>query len=304
MFCIKNSCFSRVNTTQNISDHDRRFVADCPVGCTTGLADSEIVLPDGPLRRCTSCGHLVSSCSENRYWSTMKEFNAPQGTWPSAKGIKRLVRRVHRMLIKCEELLRKRRGNIHLIDVGCSSGALVYAAKSLGVHAEGVEPSPYPVQTAMEHGLKVYRGFLEDQRLPGESYDVITLLEVVEHLRAPLQLFQECHRILSPGGIVIVKTGNTDSWTARFMRGRWEYFDIARHGGHISFFNPLSIELLAQRCGFKVIQIKTRKLNFYEKETLPFVVYRTSRFFANILRHPAAWLGKGHEMLACLQKLL
>ena len=157
------------------------------------------------------------------------------------------------MLIKiCEKILNKERGNIRLLDVGCSSGSFVHAAESVGVQAEGVEPSANPAQTAVTHGLKVQQGFIEDLRLPENSFDVITLFEVVEHLGIPLPLFKECHRLLSPGGIMIVRTGNTASWTARFMRGNWEYFDMTRHGGHISFFSPSSFDLLARRCGFKI----------------------------------------------------
>lgn len=233
----------------------------------------------------------------------MQEFDSPEGTWPSPRGIKRLVRRAERMIATCEKLLGKRRNAIRLVDVGCSSGALVYAAQSVGVEAEGVEPSLNPVKTAIARGLKVHQGFLEDLKFAAGSYDVITLFEVVEHLKDPLQLFKECHRMLSSGGIVIVKTGNTDSLTARMLRNRWEYFDMTLHGGHISFFNPYSLELLAHRCGFKVDRILTRKVNFYEKNMLTHVLYRTSRFFANALRLPVAWLGKGHEMMAYLQKL-
>ncbi len=233
----------------------------------------------------------------------MQEFDAPEGTWPSNRGINRMVRRAERMAAECEKLLGKSPRAIRLMDVGCSSGALVYAFQSVGVQAEGVEPSANPVQTAISHGLKVHQGFLEDLHLPAESYDVITLFEVIEHIKDPLKLFKECHRVLLPGGIVIVKTGNTESWTALAMRGRWEYFDMARHGGHISFFNPISMERLARRCGFKVNRILTRKVNFYEKNMLPYALYRMSRLFANVLKHPAAWVGKGHEMLAYLQKL-
>ncbi|UCD32291.1 MAG: class I SAM-dependent methyltransferase [Desulfobacterales bacterium] len=233
----------------------------------------------------------------------MQEFDSPEGTWPSPKGIRRLVRRAGRMVAKCEKLLGKQKSAIRLMDVGCSSGALVYAAQSVGVKAEGVEPSLNPVKTAKSYGLKVHQGFVEDLKLTAESYDVVTLFEVVEHLKDPLQLFKECYRVLSPDGIVIVKTGNTHSLAARMMRNRWEYFDMTLHGGHISFFNPCSLELLADRSGFKVDWILTRKVNFYEKNMLPYALYRMSRFFANILRHPVAWLGKGHEMMAYLQKL-
>jgi SAM-dependent methyltransferase len=207
------------------------------------------------------------------------------------------------MIVICEKLLGKKRPNIRLLDVGCSSGSFVYAAESVGVQAEGVEPSPNPAQTAKAHGLMVKQGFIEDLHLPDKSFDVITLFEVVEHLSAPLPLFKECHRVLSPGGIMIVRTGNTDSWTTRYMRESWEYFDMTRHGGHISFFSPSSFDLLARRCGFKIVRLKTRKVTFYEKDMLTQIPFQLSRIIANILKPPAAWLGKGHAMQAYLQKM-
>lgn len=292
-----------MNISQENPIQDHPFITECPVGCTAGLIDSDIVLPEGPLRRCLSCGQLVSSCGEKKFKSTMREFEEPHGTWPSARGLRRLTRRADRMIKTCEKLLTKKRSNIRLLDVGCSSGSFVYAAKAVGVQAEGVEPSPNPTQTAVAHGLKVQQGFLEDLHLQENSFDVITLFEVVEHLRTPLPLLQECHRILAPGGIMIVRTGNTESWTARFMRGNWEYFDMTRHGGHISFFSPSSFELVAQRCGFKLVRLQTRKVTFYEKDILPLSFFQVARLITNMFKPAAAWLGKGHAMQAYLKKI-
>jgi 2-polyprenyl-3-methyl-5-hydroxy-6-metoxy-1,4-benzoquinol methylase len=292
-----------MNTSQNRPLQDHPFISECPVGCTAGMIDSDIVLPEGPLRRCLSCGHLVSSCSEKRYHNTMIEFEEPQGTWPSARGMRRLTRRAGQMMKICEKLLKKMRHNIRLLDVGCSSGSFVYAAESVGVQAEGVEPSANPAHTAVEHGLKVQQGFIEDLHLLDESFDVITLFEVAEHLSAPLPLFKECHRILSPGGVMIVRTGNSESWTARFMGGSWEYFDMTRHGGHISFFNPSSFELIAQRCGFKVVRLQTRKVTLYEKDILPLFLFQVVRLITNMLKPAAAWMGKGHAIQAYLKKI-
>jgi SAM-dependent methyltransferase len=207
------------------------------------------------------------------------------------------------MMKICQKLLKKERSNIRLLDVGCSSGSFVYAAESVGVQAEGVEPSANPAQTAMAQGLKVQQGFIEDLHLPENSFDVITLFEVVEHLSAPVPLFKECHRILSPGGIMIVRTGNTESWTARFMRGSWEYFDMTRHGGHISFFSPSSFDLLARHCDFKIIRLQTRKVTFYEHGMLPHIPFQLVRLLTHLIKPPAAWLGKGHTMQAYLQKI-
>jgi 2-polyprenyl-3-methyl-5-hydroxy-6-metoxy-1,4-benzoquinol methylase len=232
----------------------------------------------------------------------MQEFDTPAGTWPSHKGLMRQKKHARHILNMCEKVMHRARPSLHLLDVGCSSGAFVRAAEMLGVHAEGVEPSPRPVQAAQVHGLKVYQGFVEDLGLPAATYHVATLMEVIEHLKTPLNLLRECYRLLVPGGMMVIKTGNTDSWTARRLRAQWEYFDIAKHGGHISFFNPKSMQLMAQRTGFQTVAINTRKTLLYNKDAAQGPAIQVLRLFSNLLNRPAGWFGRGHEMVAYLQK--
>jgi 2-polyprenyl-3-methyl-5-hydroxy-6-metoxy-1,4-benzoquinol methylase len=182
----------------------------------------------------------------------MDEFEDRKGTWPSGKAADRLLRHTKQIVKRIERILGKRRNGMRLLDVGCSNGAFIYAAQSLGIDAEGVEPAAAPAQAAMESGLTVHQGFLQDIHLAEASFDVVTLFEVLEHLKDPLSLMKECHRVLSQGGVLVIRTGNTDSWSARFTKNRWEYFSISKHGGHISFFNPASMGKLAQRSGFSI----------------------------------------------------
>jgi 2-polyprenyl-3-methyl-5-hydroxy-6-metoxy-1,4-benzoquinol methylase len=285
-----------------MSNNGKSYVDACPIGCESGFHNSDIVLPEGPLRRCKNCGQLVSQCSEELYWSSMKEFDDPTGTLPTGKAAYRLSRHTKRILDEIEHLSGKKKSRLHLLDVGCSSGPFILAARDFGVEAEGVEPSPGPARTATQSGLKVYQGYLNDINLPEESFDVITLFEVLEHLREPLSLFKECHRVLKSGGLLVIRTGNTDSWTVQCMKGRWQYFSIREHGGHISFFNPLSMRKLAERSGFMVADIKTHRVCFYEKGDVPFIYYRLIKIVSELLNTPAALCGKGHEMRVYLRK--
>jgi 2-polyprenyl-3-methyl-5-hydroxy-6-metoxy-1,4-benzoquinol methylase len=285
-----------------MSNNGQSYVDSCPIGCESGFHNSDIVLPEGPLRRCKNCGQLVSQCSEELYWNSMKEFDDPIGTLPTGKAAYRLSRHTKRILDEIEHLSGKKKSGLHLLDVGCSSGPFILAARDFGVEAEGVEPSPGPARSAKQSGLKVYQGYLNDIKLPEESFDVITLFEVLEHLREPLSLFKECHRILRSGGLLVIRTGNTDSWTVQCMKGRWKYFSIREHGGHISFFNPLSMRKLAERSGFMVADIKTHRVCFYEKGDVPFIYYRLIKIVSELLNTPASLCGKGHEMRVYLRK--
>lgn len=280
------------------------YIKYCPVGCQSGLEDSDLVLPEGPLQRCIDCGQLVSRCSEDLYWKSMDEFENPKGTWPTGKATDRLLRHTKQILSRVERVLAKKRSEIRLLDVGCSNGAFISAAQSLGIRTAGVEPSAAPAQAAIASGLEVHQGFLQDIHLPEASFDVVTLFEVIEHLKDPLSLFKECHRVLDKGGLLVIRTGNTDSWTAHYRKNRWEYFSISEHGGHISFFNPVSMGKLAERSGFSVERLKTHRVSFYQKGEIPFLIYRPMKFLAELLNTPSTWFGKGHELQVFLRKAI
>src|SRR6185295_4266727 len=96
--------------------------------------------------------------------------------------------------------------------------------------------------------------------------------------------------------------GNTASWTVRAMKGRWDYFDVARDAGHVSFFNPGSIERLAARCGYAVEGIETARVKFHDKGDVPRAAYLAGKLAAEALNLPARLAAAGHDMLAWLRR--
>jgi 2-polyprenyl-3-methyl-5-hydroxy-6-metoxy-1,4-benzoquinol methylase len=134
------------------------------------------------------------------------------------------------------------------------------------------------------------------------QFDAITLLEVIEHLQQPLDVLRECRRILRPGGILLIGTGNAASWSMAAMGARWEYLDIAKHGGHVSFFNPGSIATLAQRSGFAVKAVRTSGVRFCEKGTCSKPLYRIAKVAGELLNIFATGLDKGHDMAVYLRR--
>ena len=168
-----------------------------------------------------------------------------------------------------------------------------------GVHrlkAEGVEPSERAVQNGRERGLTIHSGFLQDVAFQSDTFDAITLYEVIEHVIDPVPLLKECHRILKKGGVVVVGTGNTDSWTRRIREDRWDFFDMRKHGGHVSFYSTDSIEALASVAGFTIVKKRTSSVNFYEKEETSRLVYRFFKILSELLNIPSKILAKGHQM--------
>ncbi len=280
-----------------------RLIECCPVGCADTLADTSIVLPEGPLRRCPACGQLVSQMTATAYAGSMKEFDTPRGTLPTSRTQRRHDARAAKLFGMVKTLLRPESGTgARLLDIGCSSGALLRSARTHGFDAEGVEPAAQAAEFAQSAGLKVFHGYLEEARFPASSFDAVTLMEVIEHLPDPSALLREVWRILKPNGVLVVGTGNGASWTVRLVGARWGYFQVAEHGGHISFFNPLSLALLARRCGFDVERSETRRVSLAERKEAGYVSYRLLRVMTEVLAMPARLFGGGHDMLVFLRK--
>ena len=278
------------------------LITTCPVGCTAPFETTTTVMPEGPLLRCPACGQLVSQCSEALYAQSMQEFNDPRGTLPDARSAERSQRRSKKYLDNISALLGKTPAQTRLLDVGCSSGAFLGAAVKLGYAAEGVEPAPQAAATARAAGLKVHTGLLHEAAFASGSFDAVTLLEVIEHLKEPLPLLQECQRILKPGGILLVGTANADSWQARAFGAHWDYLSIAKHGGHISFFNPASLAKLAAQAGFAQALLKTRSVRFSDRGNSSEPVYTVLKIAAELLNPLAALLHKGSDMAMYLRR--
>ena len=279
------------------------YLNTCPIGCHAPLTPTALVLREGLLRRCEECGQLLSRIGEAAYWESMRQFDAHEFNQPVPREVARRFRVARRRLNTVRTLLGATAAAPRVLDVGCSRGNFLQAGAKLGFRMEGVEPAANIAAAARAQGLVVHTGLLADVALPAAAFDAITLFEVIEHLREPLPLLRECHRVLKPDGILVLSTGNTASWTVAAMQERWDYFDIAKDSGHISFYNPRSIALLGARTGFGVEKVTTSRVKFRDKGDVPRWRYAAGKVVAELLNLPARLAGRGHDMLAFLRRI-
>jgi SAM-dependent methyltransferase len=278
------------------------MLAGCPLGCNGPIEPSDIRLPEGSLRKCSVCGQLFSACTAERYQQSMREFDSETGTFVDEASSGRQKKRIGGILKNGARYLTGNPSPVSLLDVGCSSGSVLRIAREMGFDVHGVEPAPKAAATAKNLGFNVFCGLLHEAAFPDERFDMVTLFEVIEHLQHPLDLAREIHRILRPGGVWLIGTGNAASWTARAEKGKWEYFDIDRHGGHISFFTPDSMRLLARLSGFEVAHLSTRRVRLVEKHHAGPLAYQASKILRELLEIPARLLDKGHDLQFVLRK--
>ncbi len=281
---------------------ENRFLQRCPVGCTAPLVATAVRLPEGALLRCTGCGQLISQATPDRYHQSMLEFDTARGTAPADTAEARRFDLARRRIERLQRLAAPAGGDLRLLDVGCSSGAFLESARALGLSARGVEPAPSAAASARAKGLDVVTGTLASAGFEPDSFDAVTLFEVIEHLQDALSLAHDVFRVLRPGGLWLIGTANAASWTAALMGARWQYLNIASHGGHVSFFCPQSIAVLAGRSGFSVERIDTRNVRIFERQQAPAPVYALAKLAAEVIGPLARASGRGHDMLAWLRK--
>lgn len=137
-----------------------------------------------------------------------------------------------------------------MLDVGCATGDFLIEARKFGYSAEGLELSRWSCEIARKKGIPVYRERLKSlsQKFP-QKYDVITMWGVVEHFENPLTEVRYINRLLKPGGILAIWTGNVDGIMSRILGRRWWYWQ----GQHIQYFTNDSLNSLTKYCGFENI---------------------------------------------------
>jgi len=96
-----------------------------------------------------------------------------------------------------------KRGRI--LDVGCGAGNMAHHLAHYG-HVVGVDNDPRPLGVARQRGLDVREGLAQDLPFEDEEFDLVTLLDTVEHVpdEAEMRVFGECWRVLKPGGKLLI----------------------------------------------------------------------------------------------------
>ncbi len=117
-------------------------------------------------------------------------------------------------------------------------------------------PSSAPKRAAQ---ASIFRaGTLESASFPEQSFQVITLFDVIEHVHSPNQALASVHRWLSPGGLLVMSLPNVDSWVAKAMGKHW----VLLLREHLWYFSPDTVARLLQRAGFELVQTRPKWVSF------------------------------------------
>jgi len=145
----------------------------------------------------------------------------------------------------------KRTGKI--LDIGCSDGGFLEFMQGRGYRVQGVEIDKSCVEYAKaQRGLNIFWGCLKEARFLDQSFDVVVMWDVLEHMPDPMATLLEVRRILRHDGLLLIGAPNIDSWEAKLFGSEWFGLEVPRHLYH---FSPSTLEKILKKSGFKIMTI-------------------------------------------------
>jgi SAM-dependent methyltransferase len=251
----------------------RIFSARKTVACHVCSSTNDITYLEARgyrIARCRDCGlwyvnpqptaqelhEFYASYDDGEQWRTREEhFN---------RGVRRAI------------LRNKPSGTV--LDIGCGSGNFLRCMKEAGFSTFGIEPSESGSDFAREeHGIEIYRGMIEEYfaSCSGRPFDVVTLLNVLEHLSDPSQTLAQVRQILAPGGVlaIVVPDARFHDLLGRLRRalGVQNPYWLEQSGSvlagfklpdHLCSFQPRTIAALLENCGFRLVTLESAPLVF------------------------------------------
>lgn len=139
---------------------------------------------------------------------------------------------------------------IRWLDFGCGNGGLVrFALDHTAASATGFEEGSIATE-ARRRGIPIASA--DTLAASQSSFDVVTAIEVLEHTVDPVQELRTIRRLLRPGGLLFLTTGNAAPFADRLLRWSYVVPEI-----HISFFEPTTLAYALRKCGFAPDPIPT-----------------------------------------------
>lgn len=147
---------------------------------------------------------------------------------------------------------------VSMLDIGCGAGQVLREAQARGWQVHGSELSSVAAQTASERlGVPVHHGDFREMGLTAGALRVVSMLEVMEHLRAPIDFVRDAAALLAPGGVLVIEVPNVHSLeyeVARRTGQMWRGFTIE----HLYYFTPDLMRQLMADLGLTVLRLSSR----------------------------------------------
>jgi 2-polyprenyl-6-hydroxyphenyl methylase/3-demethylubiquinone-9 3-methyltransferase len=224
----------------------------------------------------------------------VRQFASHAGDWWDPDGSEAMLHKLNPVRLKyirdmidqhwqCDECGRTPLAGKSALDVGCGAGLLAEPLARLGAKVTGADAAPELIAVAREHSAAM--GLQVDYRVGGvESltgqFDLITSMEVIEHVADPAAFLQALAARLAPNGLLILSTPNATGWSKLMMITIGEGLGRIPKGTHDfdKFITPERMQALLGQAGLKCLDVEgiawspTRGLHLSDDVRLNYLV--------------------------------
>ena len=180
-----------------------------------------------------------------------------------------------------------------ILDVGCGMNDLLWSIQQTrGCVGTGLDFKEEMVAFVRDRlKMPIIKGTLSNAGIPDGSYDVVTMMEYLEHESDPRKTLEEARRVLKPGGHLAIEVPYVEGWPARRFGPKWWNLDVPRH---LVYFTPKTLARMLDECGFELVRVDPFTVPLYiGSSVLLWLGYRfdindkfLGRFLASILGWP------------------
>jgi 2-polyprenyl-3-methyl-5-hydroxy-6-metoxy-1,4-benzoquinol methylase len=170
-----------------------------------------------------------------------------------ARRSKIFIPRVNRVLELCDKY---KINTDSILEIGCAFGTFCVEMQSRNRFKRivGVEPTHELAETSRKRGIEVIEDFVENIHFKEEErFDVIVNFEVIEHLFSPKELIMQSKELLNKGGLLMITCPNGKGFDFTVLGEKCNNLDHE----HLNYFNPKSLTILLESCGFEVLECLT-----------------------------------------------
>jgi SAM-dependent methyltransferase len=205
------------------------------------------------INRCERCGLTYSSpvMDEPGVRKLYEESSEANVTAGEENNVRKTMEHYYRLAAP------HLRGRDRMLDVGCDMGFMLEAASADGFNGlYGIEPVTVARRVAERiEGAIITDRFFEATDYPADSFDLITLIHVLDHVYDPRLVLRQARQQLKPEALVLAVVHNVRSLLALLLGERFPVFNLYHH----YFFDKNTLAMLFRREGFEVVKVVTTR---------------------------------------------
>ena len=228
-------------------------IARCPACDKTQIARvTQALCPGSDLVGCRVCGteFLSPQPSDEQLNAIYSDAYYEPWSHETASVVRSMKRGTFEPILAAAGL----RSGDRLLDLGCARGELLELASDSGARTYGVDLNSSAIAKGRSQvpGADFHEGTLDDNPFPGVSFDVISMVDFLEHVRDPAAALTGARARLAEHGRIVISTPRRDSNVRRVTFKHWPQY---RHE-HLTYLTSTGMREVARRGGLSVQSLR------------------------------------------------